>query len=146
MCVSRNYMKKSPNKENELLKNEIKNPSQKDKQNLLNWAIQVREIQENKSLTRKQKINYLRKLNNKKAFFNSIKLVPSMLAKKWRDSNLSAKLTLIGGSAGLFIAGIKGGAGIAALGGAIGLPFFLLTAAGGAFIGTIIDNLKNKKE
>ena len=33
------------------------------------------------------------------------------------------------------------GAGIAALGGAIGLPLFLLTGAGGALVGMIIERL-----
>jgi len=138
-------MNQLPNKEKELIENEIQNLNQVEKQNLLDWAIQVKDIQDNKSLTKKQKIYNLRKLNNKRAFFNSIQLIQSYFSTKWKKANLPTKFTLIGGGAGLLIAGSQG-AGIAALGGAIGIPFFLITAGGGALIGTLIDNLKNKNK
>lgn len=129
----------------ELIKKELKNLNQEEKNNLLNWAIQVREIQQNNNLTKKEKIYNLRLLNNKKAFFNSIKLIQTFFSMKWKKASWSTRLALIGGSAGLLIAGSQG-AGIAALGGAIGIPFFLVTAAGGALIGTIINNLNNNKD
>ncbi len=51
----------------------------------------------------------------------------------------------LGGTAGLIIAG-TGGVGIAALGGAIGLPFAVLTAAGGAFLGSRYGLIKENEK
>ena len=59
----------------------------------------------------------------------------------WRDSNWSARIGL---SAAVIIAlGFGGqGAGIAALGGAIGVPLWIVFGSGGAFIGMLIDKLE----
>lgn len=130
--------------QDELIKKELQSLNQKEKSNLLDWAIQVREIQQNNNLTKREKIYNLRSLNNKKAFFNSIKLIQIFFSMRWRKASWPTRLTLIGGSAGLLLIAGSEGAGIAALGGAIGIPFFLITAAGGALIGTIINNLNNK--
>ena len=126
-------------------KSEIQSLEKSERQNILNWAVEVRKIQNNKSLSKKEKIYDLKKLNNKQAFKNAISLSLKYLKSYWKKANWAQRIGVIGLGGGLAVAGTSGGAGIAALGGAIGLPLFLVTAAGGAFIGTIIDSLEKNK-
>lgn len=130
------------------LNSEIKSDLEKlddvEKQNVLNWAVEVRKIQQNNKLSSKEKIYDLKNLNNKQVFKNVISIVLNYSKSYWKKANWAQKIGIIGLTGGLIIAGASGGAGIAALGGAIGLPLFLVTTAGGTFIGTIIDSLNKK--
>ena len=115
-----------------------------EKQNVLNCAVEVRKIQQNNKLSSKEKIYDLKNLNNKQVFKNVISIVLNYSKSYWKKANWAQKIGIIGLTGGLIVAGASGGAGIAALGGAIGLPLFLVTTAGGTFIGTIIDSLNKK--
>lgn len=130
------------------LNSEIKSDLEKlddvEKQNVLSWAVEVRKIQQNNKLSSKEKIYDLKNLNNKQVFKNVISIVLNYSKSYWKKANWAQKIGIIGLTGGLIIAGASGGAGIAALGGAIGLPLFLVTTAGGTFIGTIIDSLNKK--
>ena len=132
------------------LNSEIKSDLEKlndiERQNVLNWAVEVRKIQQNNKLTTKEKIYDLKNLNNKQAFKNVISIVLNYSKSYWKKANWAQRIGIIGLTSGLIVAGASGGAGIAALGGAIGLPLFLVTTAGGTFIGTIIDSLNKKNE
>lgn len=135
---------------NKQLNSEIKSDLEKlndtEKQNVLNWAVEVKKIQQNNKLTTKEKIYDLKNLNNKQAFKNVISIALNYSKSYWKKANWAQRIGIIGLTSGLIIAGASGGAGIAALGGAIGLPLFLVTTAGGTFIGTIIDSLNKKNE
>lgn len=135
---------------NKQLNTEIKSDLEKlndtEKQNVLNWAVEVRKIQQNNKLTTKEKIYDLKNLNNKQAFKNVISIALNYSKSYWKKANWAQRIGIIGLTSGLIVAGASGGAGIAALGGAIGLPLFLVTTAGGTFIGTIIDSLNKKTE
>lgn len=135
---------------NKKLNSEIKSDLEKlndtEKQNVLNWAVEVKKIQQNNKLTTKEKIYDLKNLNNKQAFKNVISIALNYSKSYWKKANWAQRIGIIGLTSGLIIAGASGGAGIAALGGAIGLPLFLVTTAGGTFIGTIIDSLNKKNE
>ena len=130
------------------LNSEIKSDLEKlddiERQNVLNWAVEVRKIQQNNKLSSKEKIYDLKNLNNKQVFKNVISIVLNYSKANWKKANWAQKIGIIGLTGGLIVAGASGGAGIAALGGAIGLPLFLVTTAGGTFIGTIIDSLNKK--
>lgn len=128
----------------ESIKSEIQKIPIEKQRIILDWAVQIKEIQNDKLLTTKQKIQKLKVVNNSEVFKTIFSFVTKLLSSNWKNTTLPMKLAIIGGSSGMLLAGTSG-AGIAALGGAIGLPFFLVTAAGGAFVGTIIDNLKEKK-
>ena len=114
--------------------------SKEEKKLLKQWAIKVMKIRDNESYSFKEKLNALKKLNNKEAFKASLNIATEYSKKYWKKASWAEKLGIIGGGGAIALFGF-GGAGVAALGGAIGLPLFLLTAAGGTFIGTIIDKL-----
>jgi len=129
-------------------KNESFDPSklnESERALLLAWAENVREIQKNPGLSRKEKINALMKLNNKEALVTANKMAIRKVKAGWKRANWAARLAILAGGATLGYAGVAG-AGVAAFGGAVGIPLFLLSAAGGAFIGTLIDNLKKSQE
>ena len=60
----------------------------------------------------------------------------------WDDRNWASRLALSGVSISLAVGGAEAGAGIAALGGAIGVPLWLVLGSGGAFLGTLIEELR----
>ena len=61
----------------------------------------------------------------------------------WEERGLPARLALASAAAALTLSGQ--GAGIAALGGAVGVPLFVVFGAGGALAGVIIDEIRKKK-
>ncbi len=124
------------------MKNSLNLDSLKEEERiqLLVWAENVKAIQKDKSLTKKKKISRLIKLSNSNTFKSCSKLAMSYSKKYWKNASYAERLGIIGAGGALTLVGF-GGAGIAALGGAIGVPLFLITAAGGTFIGTIIDKL-----
>lgn len=66
----------------------------------------------------------------------------------WSDQSTNNKLFIgafLGAIAGLFIFG-SGGIGIAALGTGVGVWGWLATAAGGAFVSSLIQNYENKEK
>jgi hypothetical protein len=131
---------------NSEIKSDLEKLNDREKQNVLNWAVEVKKIQQNNKLTTKEKIYDLKNLNNKQAFKNVISIALNYSKSYWKKANWAQRIGIIGLTSGLIVAGASGGAGIAALGGAIGLPLFLVTTAGGTFIGTIIDSLNKKNE
>ncbi|MAO07486.1 MAG: hypothetical protein CL596_02105 [Alteromonas sp.] len=114
--------------------------SQKEKAKILAWAKEVRAIQKDPNLNFKEKFKALKELNNKEAFSATNKFVMMHSKKYWKHAPWTERMAIIGLAGGVVIFG-GSGAGIAALGGAIGLPLFLLTGAGGALVGMIIERL-----
>lgn len=60
----------------------------------------------------------------------------------WKERGLPARMAMAAAAAALTLSGQ--GAGIAALGGAIGVPLFVVFGAGGALAGVIIDEIRKK--
>ena len=109
-------------------------------------------------------LRYISKLSNsrKEKLISILKEVKSIqtseLTKKekvieikrvmWTNQSTNSKLFIggfIGAITGLFIFG-TGGVGITALGGGVGLWGWFTTAAGGAFIASLIQNFENKNK
>ena len=108
----------------------------------LNLAQKIKVIQNNKSLTRKQKKKTIRQLlKGKKKYF--LRMIYIFLHKKiWTERSWTVRLVLIAAIPGI----IKGGSvGLATMGIGIAIPMFLVTALGGMFVGVIIEEIKNKK-
>jgi hypothetical protein len=105
------------------------------------WSNTAVAITSNTALSRKEKLLRLRKLETS----DVVKLLLLELSRRlkvslWDQRGWGARLALSGLAVGV-IAGGTEAAGIAALGSAIGLPFFLLTTAGGALLGTLVQEL-----
>ena len=108
----------------------------------LNLAQKIKVIQNNKSLTKKQKKQTIRQiLKGKKKYF--LRMIYVFLHKKiWTERSWAVRLALIAAIPGI----IKGGSvGLATMGIGIGIPIFLVTALGGMFIGVVIEEIKKKK-
>lgn len=130
-------------KENENNEIDFSDLSSIEKDVLLKWAQKVRSTQKNDSLSFKQKIKELKALNNGAAFKSCSRLVLVHSKRYWKNASWAERMGItVGGGTLVFFGGA--GSGIAALGGAIGVPLFLLTAAGGTLVGTIIDKLDKK--
>ena len=102
--------------------------SSSKKEKLLNLLKKVQDIQAS-DLTTKQKAKEIKRI-------------------MWNEQSASSKLFIgafLGAVTGLFIFG-TGGIGIAALGTGVGVWGWLATAAGGAFVSSLIQNYENKEK
>ena len=74
-----------------------------------------------------------------------VKLAAAKVKKVgWDERTSSARLGLVGAGAGLALFGGQG-AGIAALGTAIGVPLWIVLGAGASFAGVLVDEIKRAK-
>lgn len=114
-----------------------------EKKKVLSWAENARVITNDGTLNKKEKVKKLYEVTVKeevvvtflKSFLKAIK------THGWGRRGWAGRLTLSGLALGLGTVGIQM-TGVASAGFGIGIPIFLLTAAGGALLGTIIDELK----
>jgi|SRR5690606_3563412 len=125
------------------LRSELNSMNNKEQNKILDWALKVKSIREDRSLSNKDKFKAL--YYNYSTLPNGV--MPLLILKyatdEWKKASWSKRLLYTGAGLGIAIIG-NGGAGIATMGTAISIPFFLLTGAGGAAIGTIIDSLTKK--
>lgn len=109
----------------------------------LAWAQKAQEISTRVDLSKSEKLRQLKGLETApvvKAFI--IGLAAALKQHLWNERSWPARGALSGLALGVVAVGGQG-AGIAAMGGAIGIPLFLLTTAGGALLGTVVSELKN---
>lgn len=117
---------------------------------MLAWAQKAQEITSRDELTSGEKLRQLNELETTPAIKVLVVAVANALKQNlWDDRSWPARGALSGLALGVVALGGQG-AGIAAMGGAIGVPLFLLTTAGGALLATIISEVngsdsKNKK-
>lgn len=117
-----------------------------EKEQIKSWAEDAYVIRNDPNLTRKEKITNLGRITNKNkviikfltAFFKFVK------RHAWDERGWAGRLTLGSLALGTSIAGTKM-AGIATAGMGIGLPIWLLSSAGGALLGAIIQELADYK-
>lgn len=75
----------------------------------------------------------------------AVKILSRELKRKgWDDRNLASRFGLTGAAVGLAIFGGQG-AGIAALGTAVGVPLWVVLGSGAAFAGVLADEFTRKK-
>lgn len=112
----------------------------KDQEIVKSWAEEARVIRNDETLSKKEKIKHLFEITNKnKIVFKFLNQVVLLFKKHgWDQRNWASRLALSGFFVGIGVAGSKS-AGIASLGMAIGVPVYILTSAGGALLGTIIN-------
>lgn len=121
--------------------------NEEEKVSAYNWAKDAKVIVNNPELSQIEKLKELHAINTKYKSIEKVLKGFYRIGKKhcWDDRGWAARLGIIGLSLGGIFSG-SGFAGIATAGWGIGLPVFLLTTAGGTFLGTLIDEfLKEKK-
>ena len=106
---------------------------------LLHWAQQLIAIRDSSlSVTEKAKASISATIESKAIWPFMQTLGREMKRMGWDDRSLPARIGLGAAAIALLLPG-KGAAGIAALGGAIGVPLWVVFGAGGAFAGVIIE-------
>lgn len=112
---------------------------------LLQWASEMRIIM-NSSASRVGKATLaIRATARSKILLPVMKVTGSELKRHgWDNRGLPACIAIGAAATALTVSG--SGAGIAALGGAIGVPLWVVFGAGGAFVGVIIDELNKPKK
>lgn len=124
-----------------IIQDAIEKMSNEDRQLVLVWAQKVQDITSREDLSTGDKLRQLNDLDTApavRAFLSA--LLAALKQHLWDDRSWPARGALSGLTLGVVALGGQG-AGIAALGGAIGVPLFLLTAAGGALLGTVISEI-----
>jgi len=111
---------------------------------LLEWAIELREIRRSQ-LSMIQKARLAVKATAKRTVLVPIVKANAARTREllWTERGYAARFAIIGMTIGTL--GFSGeAAGIAAFGRAIGVPIYVVVAAGGALLGAIIDELQQE--
>jgi hypothetical protein len=127
---------------NKIVNEVIENLDEEKRELLLVWSQDAKQIVDDIELSKKKKLTKLYELNTSPVVKEILLAIFFALKKyTWDERSWSGRLALAGLGAGIATAGSQS-AGVAAMGGAIGIPLFLLTSAGGALLGLIIDEIK----
>lgn len=112
---------------------------------LLQWAEEMHAIMNRSGSLIKKATSAIQVTAQSKVLLPIMKLAGGELKRLgWDDRGLPARIAIGAAGAALTLSG--SGAGIAALGGAIGVPLWVVFGAGGAFVGVIIDELNKSKK
>ena len=124
----------------------IEELTDEERKTAYNWAKDAKVIVNNPELNQIEKLKELHAINKKyKSIDKFLKgLYRIIKTHCWDNRGWAARLGIVGLSLGGIVSG-SSFAGIATAGWGIGLPIFLLTTAGGTFLGTIIDELMKEK-
>ena len=115
-----------------------------EKLKIKSWAEEAYVIRNDDSKKKKDKIIEIQKITSKNKIVTKFFKALFKLIKKhtWDERGLAGRFALGGLTLGVAVSGSKM-AGVASAGIGIGVPVYLLTTAGGALLGTIIDEIKN---
>jgi hypothetical protein len=110
------------------------------------WAEDAIVIRNDNNLSKKEKIKKISQItNNNKIILKLIKGMAKFIKRhSWDERGWPARFALGGLTIGAAAGGTKA-AGIATMGAGIGVPIIALTSAGGALLGTIVEELSKKK-
>lgn len=122
----------------------INQMTEAEREEVQRWVTRSLTVVENKDLTKTEKLAELRRIKPTKAVLRIlIALARVVKSKAWDNQSWARRLGLGGLAAGAVTFGTQG-AGIAAFGTAVGVPLALLTGAGAALLGVVVDELKKK--
>lgn len=128
-----------------LAKKIINHLTEDEQKELKSWADEAYVIRNSNDISRTEKIKRITNITIKSKFTSNVIIRFFKLLKKysWDDRAWAARLALAGLTIGATIGGTKM-AGVATAGMGIGVPVYILTSAGGALLGSIIEELKDK--
>tara|TARA_R110002096_G_scaffold64920_1_gene158002 strand:- start:1534 stop:2037 length:504 start_codon:yes stop_codon:yes gene_type:complete len=119
-----------------------KNASDEERLALLTWSKQLLEIRDRPVSNIQKGKQALQLTLESKVIWPTAKIIGREIKRlAWDDRGTKGRLSLAGITIGLTVFGGQG-AGIAALGTAVGVPLWVVLGAGGAFAGMLIDELK----
>jgi hypothetical protein len=129
----------------DLARRSVSNLSPVQRADVLRWANQSLVVIHNNKISKAQKVTRLRRIRTPKAKRAIlIALMQAVKGKAWDDQSWARRFALVGLLAGAAAFGGQG-AGIAAMGGAVGVPLALLSTIGGTFLGALVDELQKEK-
>ena len=119
----------------------VRATTQAEQKQLLLWAQGLLEIRKSSVPVRQKVASAIKLTMTSKATWPLIKVMSVDLKRVgWDERSWKARLGLWGAVATVAVVG-NAGAGIAALGGAIGVPLWIVIGAGGVFAGVLVDEL-----
>lgn len=131
-------------KNHKFISEAIRHLSPEDRKLVLVWSEEIKKIRDDQSLSKAQKVKKVYKVKTSKVVIRFLKILfKTLKINLWDKRSWPFRLTVGGFALGVSVAGNEA-AGIAALGSAIGIKLYLLTAAGGALLGTIIEEIKKE--
>ena len=136
---------RSKSKARTIAVNIVKATSETDRELLQRWGQSLLEIKRSDGST----FNKAKRTLQVSAKSDSLIPLVKLLAKEtqrlgWEERGLPARIAIAAAIAALVTTG-GSGAGIAALGGAIGVPLWIVFGAGGAFLGVLLEELRKSR-
>lgn len=117
----------------------LEHSSVEEREALESWASSLLELRESNLSTKSKAWTAIQLTSNKKVVVPLVKKIALELKRfGWDERSWGARFSLSGIALATF-AFTGQGAGLAALGSAIGVPLWIVFGAGGAFAGTIIE-------
>lgn len=120
----------------------VNQASAQERRILLDWAKQLVAIRDGHLSTPDKAKAAIKATIESKAILPFLKVLGTEIKRLgWDERGFAARMGIGAAAVALFLPG-KGAAGIAALGGAVGVPLWIVFGAGGAFAGVIIQELQ----
>ena len=116
-----------------------------EKTKIKNWAEQAVIIRNDQTLTAKDKIERIYKITYKDSVLITFakSMMRFVVRHGWKERSLKGKMMIGGASLGIATMG-SANVGLATAGWGASMPFFVLSGMGGAFLGTIIEEINKK--
>ena len=135
-----------------LIRKIVSSLSEQEKLNVSGWASEIFEIHRS-PISRRAKARQALKITKDagigkatlKAFFGAAKQSGAVGKAAWNNRSKSAKIGISAAVATVAVFGTQG-AGVAALGTAIGLPLWMVTGAGAMFAATLAEEAKRSNK
>ena len=116
-----------------------------EKEALVRWIDRLLELKESNLPTLEKAKNAISFTTGNSVVATSAKLIGREIKRVgWDDRSLTARLGMGAAATGVALFGGQG-AGVAALGTAVGVPLWVIFGAGGAFMGVLYEELTGKK-
>ena len=133
-------------KQRELAEYVANRTSDAERDALIEWASELLKIRESNLPASKKSSEALRVTARSKIVKPTAKLIWGEVKRHaWDERSLSGRMGLGAAAVGVAVFGSQG-AGIAALGTAIGVPLWVVLGGGGAFAGMLIEELTAKRK
>lgn len=135
----------SPDKQKQLAIRIADNATDEEKEALRIWIEKMLAIKESNLPMRSKATQAIAITTKSKVVLPTLKILGRQLKRLgWDDRTLKGRLGLLGAGVGIAAFGSQS-AGIAALGGAIGVPLWVVFGAGAAFVGLLYEEITGKK-